>query len=79
MIWIWYIKKKYDDLSKINAHIDYEYVCPHDWDDGCDFRKPKPGMLYQAQKDLSLELTKCILFGDDDRDIEAAHNDGNKS
>ena len=28
-------------------------------------------MLYQAQKDYSLDLTKCILIGDDDRDIEA--------
>ncbi len=51
--------------------IDDIYYCPHNWDDGCECRKPKPGMLYQAQKDYSLDLTRCILIGDDDRDIEA--------
>lgn len=60
------------DLRQRGAKIDYIYYCPHNWDEGCDCRKPKPGMLYQAQKELSLNLAKCILFGDDDRDIEAA-------
>lgn len=51
--------------------IDAIYYCPHNWDEGCECRKPKPGMLYQAQKDYSLNLTECILIGDDDRDMEA--------
>ncbi len=51
--------------------IDAIYYCPHNWDEGCDCRKPKPGMLYQAQKDYSLNLTECVLIGDDERDIEA--------
>lgn len=51
--------------------IDAIYYCPHNWDEGCECRKPKPGMLYQAQKDYSLNLRECILIGDDDRDIEA--------
>lgn len=60
------------DLKQIGARIDYIYYCPHNWDENCFCRKPKPGMLYQAQKDLSLNLTECVLFGDDERDIEAA-------
>lgn len=64
--------KMQNDLAEIDAKIDHIYYCPHNWDEGCDCRKPKPGLLYQAQKDLSLDLTKCMLFGDDDRDIEAA-------
>jgi len=51
--------------------IDAIYYCPHNWDEGCECRKPKPGMLYQAQKDMSLDLTKCVLIGDDERDIQA--------
>lgn len=51
--------------------IDAIYFCPHNWDEGCECRKPKPGMLYQAQKDFALNLTKCVLIGDDERDIEA--------
>lgn len=67
-------KKMQDDLSEIGAKIDYIYYCPHNWNEGCLCRKPKPGMLYQAQKDLSLDLTKCTLFGDDERDMEASVN-----
>lgn len=66
-------KKMQSDLKEIGAKIDYIYCCIHNWNEGCLCRKPKPGMLYQAQKDLSLDLTKCILFGDDERDIEAAN------
>lgn len=62
------------DLAAIGAHIDAVYYCPHGWDDGCSCRKPKPGMLYQAQKDYSINLTECVLIGDDERDIAAAHN-----
>lgn len=68
--------KMQSDLSDLNAKIDYIYYCPHNWDEGCDCRKPKPGMLYQAQKDLSLNLIECTLFGDDERDLEAAKNAG---
>ena len=65
-------KKMQDDLKMHGAHIDYIYYCPHNWDSGCECRKPKPGMLYQAAGYLSLNLTECMLFGDDIRDIEAA-------
>jgi len=64
-------EKMQGDLKECGCQIDHIYYCPHGWDDGCDCRKPRPGMLFQAQKDLSLDLTKCILFGDDERDIEA--------
>lgn len=66
-------KKMQADLGSRGAKIDYIYYCPHNWNEGCECRKPKPGMLYQAQKDLSLNLTQCMLFGDDERDIEAAN------
>ena len=66
-------EKMQNDLKKHGAHIDYIYYCPHNWFDGCGCRKPKPGMLYQAARDLSLNLPECILFGDDERDIEAAN------
>jgi len=63
--------KMHQDLQTIGTDIDGIYICPHGWDDGCDCRKPKPGMLYQAQKEHSLNLTDCILVGDDERDIQA--------
>ncbi|MBP5295238.1 MAG: HAD-IIIA family hydrolase, partial [Lachnospiraceae bacterium] len=60
-------------LQEEGASLDRIYYCPHNWDEGCDCRKPKPGMLYQAQHDYSVDLTKCVLFGDDERDIMAGN------
>lgn len=74
------LKKIHDkmelELADVGAHIDKIYFCPHNWDEGCECRKPKPGMLYQAQKEYNLNLTKCILIGDDERDIEAGEAAG---
>ncbi len=70
--------KMLKDLAEIGAHIDRIYYCPHNWDEGCYCRKPNPGMLYQAQREYSLNLSKGILIGDDERDIEAARRAGVK-
>jgi histidinol-phosphate phosphatase family protein len=48
------------------------YHCPHGWDEGCGCRKPRPGMLLQAQRDLELDLSRTWFMGDDERDGEAA-------
>jgi D-glycero-D-manno-heptose 1,7-bisphosphate phosphatase len=71
------------DLARISARmiseaqtaggrIDAIYHCPHDWEEGCECRKPAPGMLFQAQRDLDLDLTRTPFLGDDERDGEAA-------
>jgi histidinol-phosphate phosphatase family protein len=52
--------------------VDRIYCCPHDWDDGCECRKPAPGMLFQAQRDFDLDLTRTPFIGDDERDRQAA-------
>lgn len=54
------------------GRIDRIYACLHDWDEGCDCRKPRPGMLFRAQRELDLDLTATWMFGDDERDMEAA-------
>ena len=67
-------KKMSDDLKVIGAHIDAVYFCPHGWDDNCECRKPKPGLIYKAQKDYSINLSNCVMIGDDERDIITANN-----
>jgi D-glycero-D-manno-heptose 1,7-bisphosphate phosphatase len=52
--------------------IDAIYYCPHGWDDGCECRKPRPGLLFQAQRDHSLDLSRTPFIGDDIRDRQAA-------
>lgn len=66
--------KMKEDLREIGAWIDEIYICPHNWDEGCDCRKPQPGLLYQAQRAYDLNIPRdCLLIGDDERDIEAAN------
>jgi histidinol-phosphate phosphatase family protein len=56
--------------------IDAFYSCTHDWDAGCQCRKPRPGLLFQAQRDFHLDLTRTLFVGDDDRDRAAAEAAG---
>ncbi len=64
------------EVAEGGGRIDAIYYCPHGWDDGCDCRKPKPGMLFMAQKDFHLDLTKTIFIGDDERDEMAGRAAG---
>lgn len=62
-------------LDVIHAHggrIDAVYYCPHDPADGCDCRKPRPGLLVQAAQHLDLDLQRSVVIGDAMSDIEAA-------
>ena len=70
--------KMCEEARKNGGEISYIYYCPHHWDEECDCRKPKPGMLLQAQKDLLFDISKTYFIGDDDRDGEAAFSAGAK-
>jgi D-glycero-D-manno-heptose 1,7-bisphosphate phosphatase len=52
--------------------LNHIYVCPHDDPDGCDCRKPKPGMLLQAASEWGLDLGRSFMIGDHAKDMEAA-------
>ena len=56
--------------------IDAVYVCPHDSADGCDCRKPAPGMLLRAAADLDLDLAASYMVGDRWRDVGAGRAAG---
>jgi D-glycero-D-manno-heptose 1,7-bisphosphate phosphatase len=53
--------------------IDQFRVCYHDDKDGCDCRKPAPGLLTGAAEELNLDLTTSFMVGDRWRDIEAGN------
>lgn len=48
------------------------YYCPHHPDQDCDCRKPAPGMLLRAARELRLDLSRSVLFGDKASDLQAA-------
>jgi len=51
--------------------IDDVRTCYHDDHDGCDCRKPKPGLLLKAAAEFGLELEASFMVGDRWRDIDA--------
>jgi uridine kinase len=57
-----------DDIESAKGKIDDIYYCPHGWNDGCDCRKPKPGLLYRASRDHAFQLDDALFIGDDERD-----------
>ena len=65
-----------NELQTHDVSIEGIYYCPHGWDEGCWCRKPRPGMLFQAQREYHLDLTKTFFIGDDERDVEAGQAAG---
>ena len=48
------------------------FHCPHLPDSDCDCRKPKPGMLINAEKKHCVDMKESWMIGDSERDIIAA-------
>lgn len=67
-----------DELAALGATIDAVYACPYHPEGRGDFRrqhswrKPGPGMLRAAARDLNIDLSRSILAGDRLSDLEAA-------
>ena len=59
-------------VDDAGGRIDHIVVCPHGPDDGCDCRKPKPGLLEQLAEHFGQELDGVIVVGDSLRDLQAA-------
>jgi histidinol-phosphate phosphatase family protein len=51
-------------------------VCPHGPDQGCDCRKPRPGLVLRAAARLGLPPRRCVVVGDIGADVEAARAAG---
>ncbi|WP_131763519.1 D-glycero-alpha-D-manno-heptose-1,7-bisphosphate 7-phosphatase, partial [Actinomadura fibrosa] len=67
------------DVRRVNARveellgrIDVWEFCPHDHADGCECRKPRPGMIQRAARRLGALPSDCAVIGDIGGDIEAA-------
>jgi D-glycero-D-manno-heptose 1,7-bisphosphate phosphatase len=65
-------------VEKINQHLARAlpmltafYVCYHDSKDGCQCRKPAPGMLLQAALEHGLDLSASFMVGDRWSDVAA--------
>jgi HAD superfamily hydrolase (TIGR01662 family) len=68
-----------DELERVNARVesllgpfDTWQVCPHAPDARCSCRKPEPGMVTAAARELGLAPDECLLIGDIGSDVDAA-------
>lgn len=70
-----------EELLKIGAGVDAYYWCSHhpDFGSNCNCRKPSPGMILQAVKDLNINVATSWMVGDKAIDIQAGLAAGVKS
>lgn len=67
------------EIEKAGGRIDGIYFCPHDKKDNCDCRKPRPGMIIRASKELDIDIDNSFMVGDSIEDIEAGKKAGCKT
>ncbi len=61
-------------LQRAGAEAIPIYHCPHRPDDGCDCRKPEPGLLISAMRAANVTAHETCFVGDSLRDVQAALN-----
>lgn len=59
-------------LAEVGARVDAIFFCPHAPEDGCDCRKPAPGLFLEIGKRLGVPLAQVLAAGDSVRDAQAA-------
>jgi D-glycero-D-manno-heptose 1,7-bisphosphate phosphatase len=66
------------EAQKAGGRIDLFLTCPHMPAASCNCRKPRPGLLFEAQRQLGFELAAAFLVGDQRNDVLAARAAGCK-
>jgi D-glycero-D-manno-heptose 1,7-bisphosphate phosphatase len=66
-------------LLQESLPLDQILVCYHDDADGCECRKPRPGLLLRAAEQHGIDLARSYMVGDRWRDIEAGQRAGCKT
>lgn len=64
--------RMYKAANEAGGHIDAVFFfCPHGPEDGCDCRKPLPGMIIDIARRYHMQAGDCIMVGDSLRDLQA--------
>lgn len=63
-------------LDAEGVTLDGIYYCPHTPDEGCACRKPRPGMLEAAARELSFDPSQAFVVGDKECDVELGRGVG---
>lgn len=62
----------FKSLQAVGGRIDAVFFCPHTPEDGCDCRKPQPGLMRDIGKRYGIDLKLVPMVGDTLRDLQAA-------
>ncbi|HEB64157.1 MAG TPA: HAD family hydrolase [Chloroflexi bacterium] len=65
-----------EHIRSQGGRVDAAYLCPHAPGTGSPCRKPQPGMLLQAARDLNLDLSRSWMVGDALTDVQAGQAAG---
>jgi rfaE bifunctional protein nucleotidyltransferase chain/domain len=65
-----------EELEQRGVRLDAAHYCPHSPDEGCSCRKPAPGLLLDAARELKLELGRSFMVGNTAADVEAGRSAG---
>lgn len=63
-------------LMAAGGRVDAVFFCPHTPEDGCDCRKPQPGLMKEIGKRYGIDLRLVPMVADTLRDLEAARAAG---
>jgi len=58
-------------LARVGGRVDAVFFCPHAPEDGCDCRKPLPGLFLQIAQRYGMKLDEVPVVGDSLRDLQA--------
>ena len=68
-----------EQFKKQGVNILDVFFCPHTPEANCDCRKPKSGMLNQANEKHNIDMEKSWMIGDKEADVAAANSAGVKN
>ena len=60
------------DLLDFGINVLAVYACKHHWNENCNCRKPKPGMLLEAMEQFEISAESTLYIGDEVKDSIAA-------
>jgi histidinol-phosphate phosphatase family protein len=69
-------EKLQSELKRMGCDVDAIYYCPHRPEEKCSCRKPSPGLIINAAKDLGIDIGASWMIGDKEIDLEAAERAG---
>ncbi|NYT64671.1 D-glycero-beta-D-manno-heptose 1,7-bisphosphate 7-phosphatase [Alcaligenaceae bacterium] len=64
------------EVAAVGGLIDAIFLCPHGPDDGCNCRKPLPGLFHEIARRYEVSLAGVPAVGDSLRDLQAAAETG---